>query len=88
MTPAIHRYEVPVDDQWHQLLLSGYVVHVASGGGEVVEVGAVAGARAPRLRSFLVVSTGQGLPEGEWEHRGTALTPGGTFVWHLLEGRG
>jgi hypothetical protein len=29
-TPAIHRYEVPVDDQWHGYDLGGDVLHVSA----------------------------------------------------------
>ena len=92
---SIHRYEVPVDDQWHRLQLGGDPVHVATRRGDVVEVWAWSD---PHVidRWFRVYATGEPIPgpntPGEpgqadqcVRHRGTAITPDGRLVWHLLE---
>lgn len=36
-------------------------------------------------RTFLIRGTGQPTPEGPWAHRGSAMTDGGAFVFHLYE---
>lgn len=84
--PTIHRYEVPVDDQWHALELSGAILHVASRRPEVVEVWALVAGPEMR-REFRVFGTGQPLPEDIDVHmyRGTALAADGRLVWHLWE---
>jgi hypothetical protein len=83
---AIFRYEVPVDDEWHALQLSGPVLHVdVRLRPNVVEVWALSTNRqGPELtQHFRVFGTGQPLPDGV-RHVGTALVPGG-LVWHLME---
>lgn len=78
----IYRYEVPVDDVWHAIKLSGPVVHVDARKPDVVEFWAL-DTNAPReLRGFRVFGTGQPLP-GNVKHVGTALV--GPLVWHLME---
>jgi hypothetical protein len=56
---AIHRYEIPVDDRWHILGLSGPVVHVASRRPNVVEVWAIRNGGPELMRILRVFGTGQ-----------------------------
>jgi hypothetical protein len=81
---AIYRYEVPVDGQWHDLELTGTVLHVASRQPDAVEIWALQGCDAPTGHRYQVFGTGQPLPETAMAHVGTALAPGG-LVWHLIE---
>lgn len=78
---VIHRFEVPVDDQWHEFDVSGDVLHVAARRPGVVDFWAYArGGGAPlRLR---VYGTGHLLPGG-LRYVGTAVAE--PFVWHLME---
>jgi hypothetical protein len=90
---TIHRYEIPVDDHWHILTLTGDVIHVAARRPEVVELWAVAGQDPPDKHRYRVFGTGQPLPQrvettagdGPLLHVGTALAAGGQLVWHLFE---
>lgn len=85
MPLAIYRYEVPVDDQWHTLSLSGDVLHIAARRPDTVELWAFSGGGSTVNRAFRVFGTGQPLPGGEpVAYRGTALAPHG-LVWHLME---
>lgn len=79
----IFRYEVPVDDQWHDIPLSGAIYHVASRRPHVVEFWALAGGPDVR-RTFRVFGTGHPLPE-QFKHRGSCFVGGGHLVWHLVE---
>lgn len=86
---AIYRHEVPVDDCWHEIELTGPIIHVAARRPETVEFWAIHDASLPvTVPSFLVVGTGQ--PIESWgaskPHRyvGSAVTAGGALVWHLL----
>lgn len=82
---VIHRYEIPVDDQVHQITIGHGLLHVAAREYDVVEVWAHAPTDGNAMtRTFFVVGTGQACPVGSW-HAGTAITPDGQFVWHLLE---
>lgn len=87
--PAVYRYEVPVDDSWHRLELSGEVLHVAARSVDVVEVWAKHTGGTKLNRYFTVVGTGHPWPHRgdprHVKHVGTALIPGGALVWHLLE---
>ncbi|WP_449353671.1 DUF7352 domain-containing protein [Streptomyces malaysiensis] len=85
MTAAIYRYEVPVDDQWHQLELCGDILHVAARTPYRVELWTLHGAGPTSTRTFRVVATGQPLPDEYTTYRGTAIVPGGQLIWHLLE---
>lgn len=85
MSDAIFRYEVPVDDRWHPLQLSGDILHVGCRNMHVVEVWAVRTDDPTVTRSFRVYGTGQPLPDNA-RHAGTAIAPGGQLVWHLIEG--
>lgn len=78
----ILRYEIPVDDQEHELRV-GRIVHVAARTPEAVEVWAEDYVH-PWGRKFMVVGTGHDFPLG-WRHVGSALSFSGYLVWHLLE---
>jgi hypothetical protein len=80
----IWRYVVPVDDRWHELVLSGAILHVASRRADEVDVWALSSGGPEVAREFRVFGTGHPLPEGV-THRGTALD--GPYVWHLMERR-
>lgn len=82
---AIYRYEVPVDDQWHELQLSGAVLHVDCRDPRVVELWALSSGGPTVTHNFRVYGTGQPLPDRLTCHVGTAITPGGQLVWHLME---
>ena len=84
MSDAIYRYEVPVDDRWHPLQLSGRIVHVGCRNMHAVEVWAFHTDGPTVTRSFRVYGTGQAIPPGV-EYVGTAIAPGGQLVWHLIE---
>ena len=83
----ILRYEVPVDDCFHEFALSGEVLHVACRDPQAakVEFWALDTGGPPVQRGFVVAGTGQPLP---WppgaRYVGTALAANG-LVWHLLE---
>lgn len=78
------RYEVPVDGQAHYFDLNGKIVHVSARREDVVEFWALDTLGPPLTREFVVVGTGHPYP-GHWKHTGTALSPSGTLVWHLME---
>jgi hypothetical protein len=84
----ILRYEVPVDDQWHEHGLSGAILHIASRRPDVVEFWALDSGGAPYPRRFRVYGTGHPIDgDPEPAYRGTALAAGGSLVWHLMEER-
>lgn len=80
----VFRYEVPVDDAWHQIELSGPIVKVACRNGvrDVVHVWALAGTGATFLARLRVFGTGHQVPD-EAVYRGTAIAE--PLVWHLFE---
>jgi hypothetical protein len=80
--PAIWRYSVPIDDQWHEVHLSGAVLHVATRTVDAVDFWALNSGGPQVSRRFRVFGTGHPLPVGV-RHVGTA--PTGPFVWHLME---
>lgn len=82
----IYRYEVPVDDQIHVFDIWSNPVAVGCRSAETVEFWAQAHDDGLALRrAFVVVGTGQPLPETMRRHWGTAVAPGGALVWHLIE---
>lgn len=83
LNERIYRYEVPVDDQWHEIRTMGDPLHVCARDPRVVEFWARYTPGAPHgvLRRFLVVGTGQPMPEDVMYH-GTAVA--GPLVWHLV----
>ena len=96
---AIWKYTVPVNDRVVSINLpvGAEIVHVGCQNSDTafdVQFWATvpkSGRREPR--DFLVVGTGQQIPgpgdwgsvDWVWTHRGTVLTHGGRFVWHLME---
>jgi hypothetical protein len=83
----ILRYEVPVDSDWHVLdLPRGPIVHVAARMPDIVEFWLLdQGDGLVLTRAFQIFGTGQPIPPAAAEHRGTAITAGGSLVWHLME---
>lgn len=81
---AIYRYEIPVDDNWHNIPLSGAILHVATRQPDRVELWALNSGGSKADRMFRVYGTGQPIPDGA-VHIGTAIIPGGLLVWHLFE---
>lgn len=82
MSGVIYRYEVPVDDKWHEIDLSGPIVHVAGRRTSVVEFWAFNQGSLARRRAFRVYGTGQPLDDDCGMHVGTVVHP--TLVWHLF----
>lgn len=81
----ILRHVIPVDDQEH--LFPGMVVHVATRAEDVVEawvIEAPDGGENARPFAYRVVGTGHQYDGWAWGHVGSAVTPSGQFVWHLL----
>jgi hypothetical protein len=84
---SVYRYEIPVDDQWWFVELSGPIIHVATRSAKYMEIWALTGAE-PKARSFRVFGTGQPLPDDAPDclvHIGSDIVPGGALVWHLFE---
>ncbi|QBJ94471.1 hypothetical protein D0Z67_29315 (plasmid) [Streptomyces seoulensis] len=88
----IHRIELPIDDRPHGIDLTGEILHTAIRRPNVVDVWYQArpAGMDPMRRSFQVVGTGQPIPThlGFYIHagyKGTAITPDGQLVWHVLE---
>lgn len=86
---TIYRYEIPIDDRWHEVDMTGDIVHVAARELEVVEVWAFAGDHPPVIRDLRVFGTGHPIPTGynggAVGHVGTALVRNSGLVWHLLQ---
>jgi poly(3-hydroxybutyrate) depolymerase len=83
MTGQIFRYEVPVDDRWHEISGCGTPLHVDCRDPRVVEFWAWHRDDVP-ASSFRVYGTGHPIPDGT-KYRGTVIAPGGQLVWHLIE---
>lgn len=88
---AIYRHEVRIDDQWHDFVLTGPIVHVAQRHSaeysEYVEFWAVHDEMLPTtIVSLRVFGTGHSIdrPERPLRYVGTAIAAGGYLVWHLL----
>ena len=92
MAPVIYRYEVPIDDQWHEISLQGKILPtLGSRKPFKVEFWALADDSDDIgiPRSFRVFGTGYPLPSGttpEMLH-GSVIGGGGMYVWHLVERR-
>lgn len=81
----IYQYEVPVDDQEHSFELTDSPSAVGCRVADKMEFWALRRTGAPvRTRIFRVFGTWQDIPE-QWSWTGTAVSPDGTFVWHLHE---
>lgn len=76
------RYEIPVDDQVHHLVLCGPTLHVATRHMDTVEMWCQDEGLARQV-ALTVVGTGHPWPDGAF-YLGTAIVPGGALVWHLL----
>lgn len=82
----IYREEVPVDDLWHTVELRGPILHVAARSDTAVEFWHLHDTDQPStLHAFQVIGTGWTLAPAMTNHVGSAVTPSGTFVWHLME---
>lgn len=84
-TAQILRYEVPVDDRWHTIILPGPIVHVATRRPEVVEVWATTDGFGSQEHEMRVYGTGHPYPVGDVHHVGTAIAADGALVWHLIQ---
>lgn len=84
MTREVRRYEVPVDDRPHALTLGGPILAVGCREPHVVEFWAMHDPAVTWRRWFHVHGTGHELPDLA-VYVGTAVAPGGRFVWHLFE---
>jgi len=86
---AIYRYEVPVDDQWHEIMMSGKITGTGSRRPGVVEFWALASTDPDYAspRSFRVYGTGHALPDDVRPDQlhGSVIAGGGLVVWHLVE---
>lgn len=83
MSAQIFRYEVPVDDRWHEIAGCSTPLHVDCRDPHVVEFWAWRRDDLP-ARSLRVYGTGHPIPDGT-KYRGTVIAPGGQLVWHLIE---
>lgn len=84
----ILRYEVPVDDRWHEIYLSGEILTVAARRPDVVEFWAYSDGSPGWCTWLRVYGTGHPITDRISRHHGTAIAAGGALVWHLLEGHG
>lgn len=82
---TIHRYEVPVDGQWHEHKLTGHILHVECRNIDVIEFWAhhIEGNPAETVQ-LRVYGTGHDIPIAS-VYCGTAIAPGGQLVWHLVQ---
>lgn len=84
-TMNVHKVSIPVDDQWHEVLI-GKIVHVACqyGGSRVDTIEVWFENQNMTKRHFRVFGTGHKIPDWAW-HAGTGLAANGSLVWHLYE---
>lgn len=85
----IYRYEVPVDDKFHDFDLHSPPLYVACRQADVVEFWAYHEEGVPpKLHmSMVVVGTGHDVPPDTW-HVGSAIwRASGDLVWHLFGSR-
>lgn len=80
----VFRYQIPVDHSWHEVVLSGPIVHVACRNGDpgVVHFWALANVGTPWNAYLRVFDTGQPVPE-DAVYRGTGIAE--PMVRHLFE---
>lgn len=83
MPGRIFRFEVPVDDRWHEITGCSTPLHVGCRDPRVVEFWAWQRDDLP-ARHLRVYGTGHPIPDGT-HYRGTATAPGGGLIWHLVE---
>lgn len=79
----IYKHEIPVNDKWHSIPMSGDVLHVGSQQTSKVHVWALHDDESDVMREFMVIGTGQEIPEGA-RYVGSTTDFGGFFVWHLV----
>jgi hypothetical protein len=81
---TIYRWVVPVDDQVHEIKLTGKPVHVANGAtsAEVEFWAEYDDAQPEHAVKFLVTGTGHPVPEGA-TYAGTAPRTREGLIWHL-----
>jgi hypothetical protein len=83
---TIFRATIPVNDEWAVLELTGPIIHVATRGEDYIEIWFIHDPNTePATRAFRVVGTGHPMAPALAHHVGTAITPSGEFVWHLME---
>lgn len=82
----VFRYEVPIDDEWHNFDLKGKILHVDQRARKtVVEFWAMNDDSAePIRRSLRVFGTGHVLAEEAEFYYGTAMDNSHGMVWHLF----
>lgn len=81
---TVYRHEIPVDDQWHTLPLTGAVLHAAARHAvDVVEIWTLHTGGPPVDRAFRIYGTGHPFHPDDTHHK-VALAPGG-LVWHVIE---
>jgi hypothetical protein len=80
----VFHYEVPVDDDWHDVELTGPIVHVATrqGAYSPLHVWALAEIGQKYTARLRVFGTGHKVPDYVM-YRGTAIQE--PVVWHLFE---
>lgn len=83
MTNRIFRYEVPVDGQWHALLGHANPLHVACRNNGIVEFWAWERSLDRYPIEYRVYGTGESVDD-LCDYLGTALSPNGQLVWHLM----
>lgn len=88
----IYKYPVPVDDQWHDLPVTGKITHIGPDPfrNDVIYVWAVhddQGSQDAGTRRFRVFGTGHELPPNTRPENilGSVQTRDGMFVWHLID---
>ena len=87
----IYKYPVPVDDQWHDLALTGMITHIGPDPfrNDVIYVWAIHSdsAQSEGSRRFRVFGTGHELPANTRPENvlGSVQTRDGQFVWHLVD---
>lgn len=82
----IYREVIQVDDQWHERTLRGPILHVATRHEDAIEFWHLHDTDQPVTKhAFRVVGTGHQMAPALALYVGSAITPSGTFVWHLME---
>lgn len=83
---TVYRTVIPVDDSWHEIELRGPILHVATRREDAIEIWHLHDdEQDATLHAFRVVGTGHQLAPALATYVGSAVTPSGTFVWHLWE---
>lgn len=82
----IYRELIQVDDQWHEVELRGPILHVATRHEDAIEFWHLHDTDQPvTAHAFRVVGTGHEMAPALALYVGSAITPSGRFVWHLME---